>query len=59
MFARPTTVLGHRLRPPRPTLMAALLAFGYLIAPVLFVGGALDLAAQQAFGVCTGLWCVR
>jgi hypothetical protein len=56
--ARIQTIAGHRLPEPRITLKAIWLAFLWAGLPVLAIGGALDLLAQLAFGVCTGLWCL-
>jgi hypothetical protein len=56
--ARIQTIAGHRLPEPRITLTAIWLAFLWVGLPVLAIGGALDLLAQLAFGVCTGLWCL-
>lgn len=52
------TISGKKIPEPRLTLMAVWLAFLWIGLPILVVGGALDLAAQLIFGVCTGLWCV-
>ncbi len=51
------TIAGHRLPEPRITPMAIWLAFLWVGVPILAIGGLLDLAAQFAFGICTGLWC--
>lgn len=59
MFSRrPETVMGHRITPPRLTVMAVLLLLIYVGAPVLILTGLLDLGMQLMFGVCTGLWCL-
>lgn len=59
MFSRrPETVMGHRIAPPRLTVMAVLLLLIYVGAPVLILTGLLDLGMQLMFGVCTGLWCL-
>lgn len=55
--AKIQTVAGHRLPEPRITLMAVWLAFLWVGVPVLALGGLLDVIAQTAFGICTGLWC--
>lgn len=55
--AKLQTVAGHRIPEPRITLMAIWLGFLWVGLPVLAIGGLLDLVAQLAFGVCTGLWC--
>ncbi len=52
------TISGKKIAEPRLTLMAVWLAFLWIGLPILIIGGALDLAAQLIFGVCTGLWCV-
>lgn len=54
---RAAEVMGRRLPKPRPTFGIAWLILVYALGPALFIGGALDLAAQHVFGVCTGLWC--
>lgn len=56
--AKVQTIAGHRLPEPRITPMAIWLAFLWVGAPVLVLGGALDLVSQFVFGVCTGLWCI-
>ena len=58
MFSRRETVMGHRIAPPRLTVMAVLLLIVYVGAPVLVLTGLLDLGMQLMFGVCTGLWCL-
>jgi hypothetical protein len=55
--AKVQTVAGHRLPEPRITLMAVWLVFLWAGVPVLALGGLMDVIAQAAFGVCTGLWC--
>ena len=52
MFSRrPETVMGHRIAPPRLTVMAVLLLIVYVGAPVLILTGLLDLGMQLMFGV--------
>ncbi len=51
------TIAGHRLPEPRITPMAIWLVFLWVGVPILVIGGLLDLFAQFAFGICTGLWC--
>lgn len=59
MFAKKAqTVMGHRIREPRPTLTAVWLVVLYAGLPLLVVTGLMDLAVQLIFGVCTGLWCL-
>ncbi|MEQ1781493.1 MAG: hypothetical protein ABMA14_09045 [Hyphomonadaceae bacterium] len=50
-------IAGHRLPEPRITPTAIWLAFLWVGVPILAIGGVLDLVAQLAFGICTGLWC--
>ena len=52
------TISGKKIAEPRLTFMAVWLAFLWIGLPILVIGGALDLAAQLLFGVCTGLWCI-
>jgi hypothetical protein len=53
----PETILGHTLPEPRLTAAGLLTIAAWASVPVLVIGSALDLLAQWAFGVCTGLWC--
>ena len=58
MFRKaPETILGHTLPEPRLTAAGLLTITAWASVPVLVLGSVLDLLAQWAFGVCTGLWC--
>jgi fatty acid desaturase len=51
------TVMGHRLKEPRFTVMAVIWVLIYAVLPVLAIGSLLDLLVQQVTGQCIGFWC--
>jgi hypothetical protein len=50
-------VMGRAIPKPRPDWGVVWVAMVYGVGPVLAIGAVMDLIAQHAFGVCTGLWC--
>lgn len=57
-----TTVEGHYLPPPRPTLWALAYALLFIACPVLFVAGLFDLGLSLIVGAlggsCWGVYCL-
>ena len=54
---RAQTVMGHKLREPRPTWLAGLWAMVYFGMPFLLITMLIDLAIAWFSGTCVGLWC--
>jgi hypothetical protein len=51
------SVMGLRIREPRPTWLAACWVLLYLALPVLLLGTLVDLLIQIVTGYCSGFWC--
>jgi hypothetical protein len=54
---RDQTVMGHRLKEPRLTLMALLWGLLYVGLPIIGFGLLMDVLIALAMGHCFGLWC--
>jgi hypothetical protein len=54
---RAQTVMGHKLREPRPTWLAGFWAIVYFGLPFLLITMLIDLAIAWLSGTCVGLWC--